>query len=342
MPAAATGTAAELSSSSNSHTCSSTPGLAGGHLAMSQQAISPAVPAGAALAAAESGALVATPPVAELSPCTLATLQLQELEAELQAQGAAPQQAALQALAGQQQQQHKQLLMQPAQSQPQLQPLYSWDRGASVQGPSALAGAANSAAKAATQPGRSVKFADPFPDSDDGSSCGGDSNQQLQGSGGAAAAAAAGAATRSNSAGGSGGAKGSSGRRSLPRRSVSSSSGLRSNANEVSEAVLAHQADILRSNKAGKLRLRRGGVDTSFAALQDSLTQNEPPVDMLATRVRAGEGQDGRKGGHGCVDGGAGRWRWEERQGGRPAGTWSQAVAVAGQGPQGATPGHCQ
>jgi hypothetical protein len=72
----------------------------------------------------------------------------------------------------------------------------------------------------------------------------------------------------------------------MPRRSVSSSA-LRSSApsNEFSEAVLAKQADILRSNKAGKLRLRRGGLDTSFAALQDALAQDAQPMEHVATRV---------------------------------------------------------
>jgi hypothetical protein len=66
-----------------------------------------------------------------------------------------------------------------------------------------------------------------------------------------------------------------------------SSSGVRSGgSNEVSAAVLAHQVEILRSNKAGKLRLRRAGLDTHFTALQDSLTQDQPPVDVVATRVR--------------------------------------------------------
>lgn len=150
------------------------------------------------------------------------------------------------------------------------QPAKQWDRASSVQAPSALATAPGARGPSTT--GRSVKFADPVPDSEDGSHRGDDSNQRLSGS--------------------EGGAEGSSGRRpskrSMPRRSVSSSA-LRSStgSNEVSEAVLAKQAEILRSNKTGKLRMRRGGLDGSFAALQDALTQDGEPVEHVATRVSA-------------------------------------------------------
>jgi hypothetical protein len=72
----------------------------------------------------------------------------------------------------------------------------------------------------------------------------------------------------------------------MPRRSVSSSA-LRPTTNEVSEAVLAKQAEILRSNKTGKLRMRRGGLDSSFAALQGALTQDAEPMEQVATRVSA-------------------------------------------------------
>jgi hypothetical protein len=92
----------------------------------------------------------------------------------------------------------------------------------------------------------------------------------------------------SNSEGGSEGASArkTPSKRSMPRRSISTSS-LRSgpSGNEVSEAVLAKQAEILRSNKAGKLRMRRGGLDSSFAALQGALTQDAEPVEHVATRV---------------------------------------------------------
>jgi hypothetical protein len=160
----------------------------------------------------------------------------------------------------QQQQQQAQDMLADAQ-----QPARQWDRAANVQAPSALAGAGSS--RQPSQSGRSVKFAATVPDSEDGSNCG-DSNQRLTGS--------------------DGGAAGSSkpSKRSMPRRSVSSSA-LRSSApiNEVSQAVLAKQADILRSNKAGKLRLRRGGLDTSFAALQDALAQDAEAMEHVATRV---------------------------------------------------------
>jgi hypothetical protein len=157
----------------------------------------------------------------------------------------------------QQQQQQAQDMLADAQ-----QPARQWDRAANVQAPSALASVGSS--RQPSQSGRSVKFAATVPDSEDGSNCG-DSNQRLTGS--------------------DGGAAGSS-KRSMPRRSVSSSA-LRSSApsNEFSEAVLAKQADILRSNKAGKLRLRRGGLDTSFAALQDALAQDAQPMEHVATRV---------------------------------------------------------
>lgn len=174
------------------------------------------------------------------------------------------------AVAVQQQQQQLQQDMQPGtqqQHEQEQQPTRQWDRAASVQAPSALV--STGSARQPSQSGRSVKFADPVPPSEDGS------NQRLSGSEGD-------------------GAPGSSrkqlgSKRSMPRRSVSSSS-LRSSApaNEVSEAVLAKQAEILRSNKTGKLRMRRGGLDSSFAALQDALTQDGQPMEHVATRVRPG------------------------------------------------------
>lgn len=147
------------------------------------------------------------------------------------------------------------------------QPARQWDRSANPQPPSALA--STSSSRQPSQTGRSVKFAATVPDSEDGSTRGDDSNQRLSGSEGGAAAGS----SRPS-------------KRSMPRRSISSSA-LRSSGppNEVSEAVLAKQAEILRSNKAGKLRMRRGGLDSSFAALQDALTQNAEPLEHVATRV---------------------------------------------------------
>jgi hypothetical protein len=166
-----------------------------------------------------------------------------------------------------QQQQQPGVQLPPKQKQGQA--LHQWDRAASAQAPSALSSAGS--AKAPAQSARSVKFADPPPDSDD-------SSQQL-----VAPDSSVGISI-------------SKARRVLPRRSASSSK-LRSGTNEVSEAVLAHQAEILRSNKAGKLRMRRGGLDSSFAALQDSLTQDEAPVDAVATRVSE---EDAGGGGASC------------------------------------------
>jgi hypothetical protein len=149
------------------------------------------------------------------------------------------------------------------------QPVKQWGRTSSVPAPSALATAGSSRLPSST--GRSVKFAATVPESEDGSMRGDDSNQRL-----------------SNSEGGSEGASArkTPSKRSMPRRSISTSS-LRSgpSGNEVSEAVLAKQAEILRSNKAGKLRMRRGGLDSSFAALQGALTQDAEPVEHVATRV---------------------------------------------------------
>jgi hypothetical protein len=54
---------------------------------------------------------------------------------------------------------------------------------------------------------------------------------------------------------------------------------------EISEAVLAKQADILRANKMGKLRQRRGGLDSSFAAMQEALATTEKPLAHVNTRV---------------------------------------------------------
>jgi hypothetical protein len=168
--------------------------------------------------------------------------------------------------AAQQQQLQQDMQLQAEQQQQQeQQPTRQWDRAASVQAPSALASTGST--RQPSQSGRSVKFADPVPPSEDGS------NTRLSGSEGDGAPGTS--------------RKPSSSKRSMPRRSVSSSS-LRSTApaNEVSEAVLAKQAEILRSNKAGKLRMRRGGLDTSFAALQDALTQDGQPMEHVATRVR--------------------------------------------------------
>jgi protoporphyrinogen oxidase len=53
----------------------------------------------------------------------------------------------------------------------------------------------------------------------------------------------------------------------------------------MSEAVLAKQADILRANKMGKLRQRRGGLDSSFAAMQDALATTEKSLAHVNTRV---------------------------------------------------------
>eukprot|EP00775_Hariotina_reticulata_P013668 gene13668-13790_t len=53
----------------------------------------------------------------------------------------------------------------------------------------------------------------------------------------------------------------------------------------MSEAVIAKQADILRANKTGKLRQRRGGLDTSFAAMQGGLAVNEKPLAHVNTRA---------------------------------------------------------
>lgn len=168
------------------------------------------------------------------------------------------------------QQQPPQSLLQAQQPLPDAQQsLKQWDRSAGAQVPSALA--SSGTARPPSQSARSVKFADPVPESDDGSTFGDDSNQRL-----------------SRSVGGAGPSSSTpGGRRGLPRRSISSSA-LRSGppSNEVSEAVLAKQAEILRSNKAGKLRMRRGGLDSSFAAMQDALTQNGEPIDHVATRVR--------------------------------------------------------
>lgn len=168
------------------------------------------------------------------------------------------------------QQQPPQSVLQPQQPLTDVQqPLKQWDRSAGAQVPSALA--SSGTARPPSQSARSVKFADPVPESEDGSTFGGDSNQRL-----------------SRSVGGAGPSSSTpGGRRGLPRRS-SSSSALRSGppSNEVSEAVLAKQAEILRSNKAGKLRMRRGGLDSSFAAMQDALTQDGEPIDHVATRVR--------------------------------------------------------
>ncbi|KAF6266617.1 phosphatase 2C-like domain-containing protein [Scenedesmus sp. NREL 46B-D3] len=54
---------------------------------------------------------------------------------------------------------------------------------------------------------------------------------------------------------------------------------------ELSGAVLAKQADILRANKMGKLRQRRGGLDSSFAAMQDALATTEKPLAHVSTRA---------------------------------------------------------
>lgn len=53
----------------------------------------------------------------------------------------------------------------------------------------------------------------------------------------------------------------------------------------MSEAVLAKQADILRANKMGKLRQRRGGLDSSFAAMQEALATGEKSLAHVNTRV---------------------------------------------------------
>jgi hypothetical protein len=49
--------------------------------------------------------------------------------------------------------------------------------------------------------------------------------------------------------------------------------------------VLAKQADILRANKMGKLRQRRGGLDSSFAAMQEALATTEKALAHVNTRV---------------------------------------------------------
>jgi hypothetical protein len=77
-------------------------------------------------------------------------------------------------------------------------------------------------------------------------------------------------------------------RRNLPRRSQShyNTAFGQSSKSEMSEAVIAKQADILRANKTGKLRQRRGGLDTSFASMQGGLAVNEKPLAHVNTRVR--------------------------------------------------------
>jgi hypothetical protein len=52
--------------------------------------------------------------------------------------------------------------------------------------------------------------------------------------------------------------------------------------------VLAKQADILRANKMGKLRQRRSGLDSSFAAMQDALATTEKSLAHVNTRVSEG------------------------------------------------------
>lgn len=74
-------------------------------------------------------------------------------------------------------------------------------------------------------------------------------------------------------------------RNSLPRRSRSLLPPGSTSNGQLSEAVLAKQVEILRSNKMGKLRQRRGGLDSSFQALQDALEQNERPMSHVNTRV---------------------------------------------------------
>eukprot|EP00878_Enallax_costatus_P037214 GHUV01042020.1.p1 GENE.GHUV01042020.1~~GHUV01042020.1.p1 ORF type:complete len:620 (+),score=147.71 GHUV01042020.1:226-2085(+) len=54
---------------------------------------------------------------------------------------------------------------------------------------------------------------------------------------------------------------------------------------QLPEAVLARQVELLRSNRMGKLKQRRGGLDSSFQALQDALEQSEKPLGHVNTRA---------------------------------------------------------
>ncbi|WIA29165.1 hypothetical protein OEZ86_011676 [Tetradesmus obliquus] len=72
----------------------------------------------------------------------------------------------------------------------------------------------------------------------------------------------------------------------IPGRSQSSlNPRARSDGGQMSEAVLAKQADILRANKMGKLRQRRGGLDSSFAAMQEALATGEKSLAHVNTRA---------------------------------------------------------
>jgi hypothetical protein len=134
---------------------------------------------------------------------------------------------------------------------------------------SALAGSSNggSGGGGRTQSGaRSVKFAEPPPDDD------GDAPPRARTSepGGAGTPRRGGPPRRSQSQG-------------LLQARSSSNSG--TPGEELSEAVLAKQVEILRSNKLGKLRQRRGGLDSNFAAMQGALSVNEQPLPHVNTRV---------------------------------------------------------